>query len=113
MYSQKNRALRAAPVVSKPDEVQKHMSAQLHCGVGENVGSMGAKPFFDALRTKICANESRKCAYIEVSFELKQRPYKYFMNFYPLYALRRFKQYFLTRRCNQDQERLQKHFARP
>ena len=46
MYSQKNRALRAAPVVSKPDEVQKHMSAQLHCGVGENVGSMGAKLFF-------------------------------------------------------------------
>ena len=78
--------------------------------VGENVGTMCAKPLFGALRTKICANEARKCAYIEASFELKRRPYKYFMNFYPLYY-EGLNNYFLTKRCNH--ERLQKHFARP
>ena len=63
--------------------------------MGENVGTMGAKPLLGAaLRTKICANEGRKCAYIEVSFELKRRPYKYFMNLYllSLSALRKFEQ---------------------
>ena len=50
--------------------------------------------------------------YIEVvSFELKRRPYKYFINFYPpLYE--GLNNYFLTtKRCNH--ERLQKRFARP
>ena len=76
--------------------------------VGENVGTMGANPFFDALRTKICANEARKCAYVEASFELnKRRPHQYFMNFYPLYE--GLNNYILTKRCNH--EGFQEHFA--
>ena len=56
-------------------------------------------------------NEARKCAYIEVWFdELKRRrPYKYFMDFYPLYE--GLNNYFLTTRRNH--ERLKKNFARP
>ena len=77
--------------------------------MGENVGTMGANLFFGALRTKNRANEARKCAYMEVSFELKRRPHKYFMNFYPLYE--GLNNYFLTKRFNH--ERLKKHLARP
>ena len=46
---------------------------------------------------------------IDASFELKRRPYKYSMNFYPLYE--GFKNYFLTKLRNH--ERLKKHSARP
>ena len=48
---------------------------------------MGAKTFWCA-QNEIGANGARKCASIEVLFELKRRPCKYSMNFYPLYALR-------------------------
>ena len=77
--------------------------------VGENVGAMGAKFFFGALRTKTTfANEARKCAYIELRLSSNEGHVKYFMNFYPLYE--GLNNYFLTKRFNH--ERLQNHFAR-
>ena len=66
--------------------------------------------FFCCALAKIWANEARKCAYIEVLFELnKRRPCKYFMNFYPLYE--GLNNNFLTKRCNH--ERSKQDFARP
>ena len=81
--------------------------------MGENVGTMALNPFLvGALRTKICANDARKCAYIEVPFELKRRPYEYFMNLYPLYE-EGLNNHFLTKRCNHVHERLKHRFAGP
>ena len=67
--------------------------------MGENVGTVGVEPRFGALRLNIFANEARKCGYVEVSFELKRRLYKYFMNFYPLFE--GLNNYFLTNKAMQ------------
>ena len=84
------------------------MSAQLPLRWVKPLEPWALSLFFGALRTNVFANEASKCAYIEVSFELKRKPYKYFMNFYPLYEV--LNNYFLIKRCNH--ERLKKHFAR-
>ena len=77
----------------------------------KNVGTMGAKLVLVRSKRESCEKNSSQLRLHRIPFELKRRPCKYSMNYYPLYEGRTSNNYFLTKRCNH--ERFKKHFARP